>query len=152
MGRLKTPLSCACPTSYTADRDWPVIFHFHGTGGDPTIDIPRLYTGGQDFILVGMEYATRDLPAPPPDYLEREWTGLLAVRDALATRVRLDLARMYVGGFSPGGWFASEFMEVHGRDWPAPHPGRRQTSAKQARAKGPLVWPNPSTSVPASSI
>jgi hypothetical protein len=30
--------------------------------------------------------------------------------------VRLDASRTYVGGFSQGGWFASEFMEVHGRD------------------------------------
>jgi predicted esterase len=113
---LKNPLVVRLPDDYGIDRAWPVVFHFHGTGGDPTIDIPLRYTDGKGFVLVGMEYVTRDLPAATPDYLEREWANLLAVRDGLARRCRLDPARTYVGGFSQGGWFASEFAEVHGSE------------------------------------
>jgi pimeloyl-ACP methyl ester carboxylesterase len=113
---LKNPFIVRLPDDYTMARGWPVVFHFHGTGGHPTVDIPLRYTGGKGFILVGMEYITRDLPAATPDYLEREWAHLLAVREALGKKFRLDLARTYVGGFSQGGWFASEFAEVHGAD------------------------------------
>lgn len=113
---VKSPLIVRLPDNYAADRDWPIVFHFHGSGGSPTIDLPRAYTGGKDFILVGMEYVTRDLPAATPDYLEQEWQHLLAVRSALAAKARVDAGRTYVGGFSQGGWFASEFMEVHGRE------------------------------------
>ena len=113
---LKSPLIVRLPDNYAAELEWPIIFHFHGSGGTPTIDLPRTYSGGKDFVLVGMEYVTRDLPAATPDYLEQEWRNLLAVRDGLATKVRVDVRRTYVGGFSQGGWFASEFMEVHGRD------------------------------------
>lgn len=113
---LKNPLIVRLPDDYTTDRAWPVVFHFHGTGGQPTIAIPLAYTKGKGFVIVGMEYITRDLPAATPDYLEREWTNLMAVRDALAKSVRIDPKRLFVGGFSQGGWFASEFMEVHGRE------------------------------------
>ncbi len=113
---MKNPLRVRLPGDYDAARQWPVVFHYHGSGGVPTIDIPLAYTGGDGFILVGMEYVTRDLPAATPDYLEREWAVLLAVRAALAGHAAVNTARTYVGGFSQGGWFASEFMEVHGRD------------------------------------
>ena len=113
---LKNPIIVRLPDGHSMDRSWPAIFHFHGTGGDPTIDIPLRYAGGRDFILIGMEYVTRDLPAATPDYLEREWTHLVAVRDALGPKTRLDPKRVYAGGFSQGGWFASEFAEVHMTD------------------------------------
>jgi pimeloyl-ACP methyl ester carboxylesterase len=113
---LKNPLVVRLPDDYAIERRWPIVFHFHGTGGNPTIDVPLRYTGGNGFILVGMEYITRDLPAATPDYLEREWAHLLAVRETLGEKIRLDPARTIVGGFSQGGWFASEFAEVHGAE------------------------------------
>ncbi|MGI8602613.1 MAG: hypothetical protein ACR2OZ_06390 [Verrucomicrobiales bacterium] len=113
---LRNPLVVRLPGDYSTERLWPVVFHYHGTGGEPTIDIPLRYTDGRHFVLVGMEYITRELPAVTPDYLAREWAHLLAVRDGLAKQVRIDPARVYVGGFSQGGWFASEFAEMFMKD------------------------------------
>lgn len=113
---MENPAIIRLPDDYSADRNWPVVFHFHGTGGRPTLSIPLAYTDGKSFVLVGMEYATKNLPPNTPDYLEREWANLTAVRKELAAAARIDTARVYVGGFSQGGWFASEFMEVHGHE------------------------------------
>ncbi len=113
---LKNDLIVRLPDDWTADRTWPVVFHFHGSGGAPTVDIPLRYTEGKAFVLVGMEYATRDMPAATADYLEREWALLAAVRDALVPVAKISPQRVYVGGFSQGGWFASEFLEVRGAE------------------------------------
>ncbi len=109
---LAHPLHVYLPSNYSEDRLWPVVFHYHGTGGRPTTDIPKAYTGGRDFVIVGMEYrVTTGLPKGVRDYLDAEIALLREVRTKLAGKIRIDPKRTYVGGFSQGGWFASEFAE-----------------------------------------
>jgi dienelactone hydrolase len=109
---LSNPLRVYLPSNYSEDRLWPVVFHYHGTGGRPTTDIPKEYTGGRDFVIVGMEYrVTTALPKGVRDYLDAEIALLREVRMKLAAEIRIDPKRTYVGGFSQGGWYASELAE-----------------------------------------
>lgn len=109
-GLPKSPL-IYLPENYSQSQTWPVIFHYHGTGGNPTVDIPLAYTGGRDFIIIGMPYITQGQKRPKRDYLEQELDFLKALRTRLITQFRIDPERSYVGGFSKGGWFGSEYAE-----------------------------------------
>jgi predicted esterase len=111
--RAVKPLIVYLPENYDAAKRWPVVFHYHGTGGNPGVAIPRAYTNGKDFILVGMEYATLRSRLAEGDYLDVEIDFLRDVRTSLAEKLSIDLRRCYVGGFSKGGWFGSEFAETY---------------------------------------
>lgn len=138
-GGAVKPLIVRLPDNYTAEKKWPVVFHYHGTGGVPTVNIPLRYTEGREFVLVGMEYITlgNEAAARKRDYLEIEIEYLRKVRDHLAGRIAIDPKRSYVGGFSKGGWFGSEYAEVHAHDFAGAyvlgagkrHPDRRPTRA-----------------------
>jgi len=105
------------PENYDRTQVWPVIFHYPGTGGSPTVDIPLAYTGGRDFIIIGMPYITQGQTRPEKDYLLLELDFLKDIRKRLVTQFQADLKRSYVGGFSKGGWFASEYAESFMREF-----------------------------------
>jgi poly(3-hydroxybutyrate) depolymerase len=111
------PLVVYLPDNYDPAKAWPVVFHYHGTGANPSVAIPRAYTGGKDFVLVGMEYITFGKRLNGMDYLDAEILFLREVRKKLADKVNIIPRRSYVGGFSKGGWFASEFAERYSKDF-----------------------------------
>ncbi len=114
---LAHPLVVYLPENYTPERKWPVVFHYHGTNGLPTVGQPKRYTGGRDFVLVGMEYVTRGKAPPTVDYLALEIELLREVRAWLAEKVSIEPKRTIVGGFSKGGWVTSEMAEVYSSDF-----------------------------------
>ncbi len=61
-GNLKIPsYSPPCklyiPANYSAMTRWPVIYFLHGAGARPSAQLFRYFTGGQNFIVVGLSYA-----------------------------------------------------------------------------------------------
>jgi poly(3-hydroxybutyrate) depolymerase len=92
------------PDGYRPTRAYPVIFRFHGRGGDGL-------SGG-----LGIEaYSARDALVVAPDGLDRNWSYLneqadLALFDALLASLTdtycVDAARVYAYGFSAGARFA----------------------------------------------
>jgi hypothetical protein len=78
------------------------------------------------------------------DYLPIEMAMLRALRDELAARVRIDPDRVYVGGFSKGGWFAAEFAEVYMRDFAGAYilgAGKSHRRVRNPVAFGPVKKP-----------
>ncbi|MDG2124064.1 MAG: hypothetical protein P8J87_10225, partial [Verrucomicrobiales bacterium] len=112
-----TPAVVYIPENYTPERKFPVVFNYPGTSGPPNTHIPKAYTLGQDFVVVGLQYATEGKPKLTRDYLEIEIEALRSIRTQLASKISIDPGRSYVGGFSKGGWFASEFAESTMRDF-----------------------------------
>jgi predicted esterase len=93
-------------------RPWPIFLYYHGTGGRPSLELAKRYGGDDAFFLVGMGYSIRGpITAADHDrYNETEKANLIAVRDALAEHGGHP-KRVYVGGFSKGGWMASHFAD-----------------------------------------
>lgn len=89
------------PDKYDASRAYPLIFRFHGSGGDGLsggLDIE--YQAGDAAIIVG------------PDGLNKGWSSgseandlmfFDAMYDAIAQRYCVDLGRVFAYGFSMGG-------------------------------------------------
>ena len=93
------------PQGYTPDRAWPVIFCYHGAGGSAGTFPFQQITRGKGFIIIGMNYATKQYHK----YLRHEHTDpeKALFDEALAiVSARLNIAKelIFMGGYSQGGY------------------------------------------------
>jgi predicted esterase len=103
---LPKPARIFLPENWTAERTWPAIFFYPWTGGPADISMMRQHTGGRDFIIVGMPPRDDGPFTYTPETFTLEQTALREMRKQLAADVRLDPARVFVAGFSKGGWLS----------------------------------------------
>ncbi|MFT5130564.1 MAG: putative esterase, partial [Rhodothermales bacterium] len=87
----------------------PVCFWYHGTGGHPNTG-PLRWRGHPDMIAVGMAYAHKN------DTIEgrarNNWAECMRVIEQVAKKTKVDRARVFVGGFSRGGWMAASIADM----------------------------------------
>ena len=109
------------PNDYTPKRRWPVIFCYHGQGGKPTSWPFTSVTQGKGFIIVGMEYLEREARRMTLEELdrlaEREVQSMQRVAAYVERRLRVDKRQYFCGGFSKGGWMASQIGEASSGTW-----------------------------------
>lgn len=109
---LPVPAELSLPANHDPARAYPAIFFYHGTGGHPTTKMIRDHTGSKDWIVVGMTYTKPGPFTYTPENLEKELVVLRRVRDQLAQTKGLDPKRVYVSGFSMGGWMSGMFFQA----------------------------------------
>lgn len=99
------------PTNYSAERQWPAIFYYHGTSGQPTTALIRRHADGRDYIVVGMPYIVRSNPKRTEEeqeqYIQAELTNLRTAREWLRANAHIDEGRVFLAGLSKGGWTSS---------------------------------------------
>lgn len=99
------------PEGHDASRSWPAVFYYHGTNGRPKTSLIRAHAGNEDWIVVGMGYAQRGTFQLTPAAMEAEVRVLKEVRAELQRRAGLDPARVYISGFSKGGWVTGLLLQ-----------------------------------------
>jgi len=99
------------PRNHKEGGQYPAIFFYHGTGGRPQVSLIRGHAGEQDWIVVGMAYVKRGLLTLTPTGMDAEQKVFREVRDQLAKKVGLDPKRVYVSGFSKGGWMSGLLLQ-----------------------------------------
>lgn len=94
-------------------RLWPLILWFHGTNGRPTTQLVRTAGAGGEFVILGMTYLQAGRFQYTPDGLGAEIAAYRQVIGDLqkSRRIRIDVRRIYVGGFSKGGWLSALYFE-----------------------------------------
>jgi predicted peptidase len=109
------------PSDYNDKQDWPVIFFYHGMGGQPTTWPFRQITDSKGFIVVGMGYVPGSEDPMTEgryiNYLKRERRSVLGVKRYLSEHLRIDEKRFFVTGSSKGGWHASAMLESSPKVW-----------------------------------
>lgn len=110
--RLEHPIRVFVPSNYDASRPWPVIVYFHGTNGAPTTDRITPITEGRDFIVVGMAYLERGVLTDGQAAALREWANTKRVIRHISRDLSIDADRIYIAGFSKGGWVSSLIFEA----------------------------------------
>lgn len=109
------------PSDYNDDRDWPVIFFYHGASGRPTTELIRQTTAGKGFIIVGMGYTEggggQFTKGKYLNYLKRERKNVLNVKRYVSEHLKIDQQRLFIAGFSKGGWHTSAMLECSGKVW-----------------------------------
>jgi aryl carrier-like protein len=109
---LAVPVELSLPENHDPAKKWPAVFYYHGTGGQPSTKLIRQHTGPRDWIVVGMTYSFPGAFTHTPENLEKERVILRRVRDQLATRHGLDPKRLFVSGFSQGGWMSGLLFQA----------------------------------------
>lgn len=99
------------PGNHKEGGRYPAVFFYHGTGGRPQVSLIRGHTGEEDWIVVGMAYAKRGLLRLTPTGMDAEQRVFREVRDRLVREVGLDSERVYVSGFSKGGWMSGLLLQ-----------------------------------------
>ena len=109
------------PTDYTNDRDWPVIFVYHGMDAQPTTWPFRQAARGKGCIIVGMGYVEQEkgkmTKGQYVKYMRSERRSVLEVKRQVSEHLKIDEDRLFVGGFSKGGWHSSAMIESSPKVW-----------------------------------
>ena len=99
------------PKNHDSSRSWPAVFYYHGTNGRPRTRLIRGHAGDEDWIVVGMGYAKRGVFQLTPAGMDAEVAVLNEVKKQLEERANLDPERVYVSGFSKGGWVSGLLLQ-----------------------------------------
>lgn len=93
------------PEGYRPDRAWPLVYALHPSGepADRWAGQVRglLGTRAREFVIASPEYRQNYIAAKPPFVAEHAF-----ILDAVARRVHVDADRVYVFGYSRGGYAA----------------------------------------------
>ena len=108
------------PTDYTPRRKWPVIFFYHGMGGAPRVDLPKHFTGGKTYLLVGLPYIQKAVATPGEDNTAAMNERRMAVESNALKKIFMPYVREHfsvddrqflLAGASRGGWAVSSLIE-----------------------------------------
>lgn len=109
------------PSDYIEEKEWPVIFVYHGMNGTPTTWPFKDATKGKGFIVVGMGYvASEKGPMRKGQYInyfKKERRSVLEAKRYVSKHLRVDDNRLFVTGYSKGGWHTASMLEVSGKVW-----------------------------------
>ncbi len=108
---LSAPVELSLPSNYEAGKSYPAVFFYHGTGGHPTTTMIRSQAGPKDWIVVGMSYIKPGTFTFTPENVKAEVAMMHKVRDLLVKTKGLDPKRLYISGFSLGGWMADMMFQ-----------------------------------------
>ena len=93
------------PLDYTPERPWPVIFCYHGYGGSATTSPFKKVTHGEGFVIVGMNYATKDYhKGLPYDKTGPEKAYFDEAFAFVSSHLNIDPEFVFMGGYSQGGY------------------------------------------------
>ena len=99
------------PADYTPNEKWPVIFYYHGMGGQPDTSLIRNISNGRYCIIVGMSYYSPGMKGY--SFLETKDVGILHhVLGILKQRLNVNNRKLYISGFSKGGFYTCEMLRL----------------------------------------
>ncbi|MGJ8695796.1 MAG: hypothetical protein ACSHYF_05720 [Verrucomicrobiaceae bacterium] len=108
---IQHPIQVFLPENFDPAKKHPAIFHYHGTNGTPDTQLIRQHTDDQGWIVVGMAYAQAGQLQLTPQNFARELGLYHAVRKHLLTNYSLDPQKVYLSGFSKGGWITDLLLQ-----------------------------------------
>ena len=106
------PIIVSLPENHDPAKSWPAVLTYHGFNGRPNITSTREHTGPRDWIVVGMSYTQPGKYELAPEDIASELKVLHHVRDELARTQGLDPKRLYVTGYSKGGWMSDTIIQA----------------------------------------
>jgi predicted esterase len=99
------------PDDFDASKKYPAIVFYHGAGGAPSAVFIHEMTGGKDFVLVGMTYREGAGGAQNDQEIADGMGFLNGIKKTLVGSLSVDPRRIYVGGFSKGGWHSAMLLD-----------------------------------------
>lgn len=110
--KLRDPVHVVAPETIEEGKRYPALFYFHGTGGSAGVGPMEHYVEGIDCFLIGCGYRNQGQLTMENGMIEDEFANFREVRDALVAEFPIDPARIFVSGFSKGGWISAFLVEA----------------------------------------
>ncbi|MFT7304450.1 MAG: dienelactone hydrolase [Akkermansiaceae bacterium] len=110
--KLPHPVKVSLPENYDPAVKHPTFFYYHGTSGRPTTDLMRTQAGNKDWIIVGMTYTHRGKFTLSPQSFAAEQKIYHTVRSIMIAKHGTDPDKLYIGGFSLGGWHTDLMLQA----------------------------------------
>lgn len=99
------------PVDYNPYEKWPVVFYYHGLGGRPDTSTIHRIISGKYCIVVGMSYHAPGMEGYR--FLETEDVRIFQhVLARLKERLNVNDRKLYVAGFSKGGFYTCEILRL----------------------------------------
>lgn len=108
---LPHPVKVSLPDNFSPGKPHPTVFYYHGTSGRPTTSLMRTHTGDQDWIIVGMTYHQEGKFTLTPETFAAERKAYHAVRKIMISKHGTDPKKLYLAGFSKGGWHTNLMLQ-----------------------------------------
>jgi dienelactone hydrolase len=103
------------PADYDSSEEWPVVFYYHGLGGRPDTSTIRRVANNKYCIVVGMSYYAPGMAGYR--FLETEDVRILYhVLSTIKQHLNVNEKKLYVAGFSKGGFYACEMLRLLPRE------------------------------------
>ncbi|MEM9017683.1 MAG: prolyl oligopeptidase family serine peptidase [Verrucomicrobiota bacterium] len=112
---LRDPVRVVPPESIQPDRLYPAVFYFHGTGGKSSTGMMESYTKGIPSFVIGIGYQNQGLLQLADGMVEEELASFRTVLADLLTKYPIDPKKVFVSGFSKGGWMSAFLIEAEPR-------------------------------------
>ena len=97
------------PADYDPSEKWPMVFYYHGLGGRPETNTISRIVEGKYCIVVGMSYYAPGMEGYR--FLETEDIRIFhRVLEIIKQRLSVNDRRLYVAGFSKGGFYTCEML------------------------------------------
>jgi predicted esterase len=100
------------PENHDPSKSWPAVFSYHGFNGRPETRMTRSHTGMKDWIVIGMGYTQKGKYKVGAEDVANELKVFRDVRDQLAKTQGLDPKRVFVTGYSKGGWMTDTLLQA----------------------------------------
>ena len=100
------------PENHDPSKSWPAVFSYHGFNGKPETRTTRSHTGPKDWIVIGMGYTQKGKYQVGPEDIANELKAFRYARDELARTQGLDPKRVFVTGYSKGGWMTDTLLQA----------------------------------------
>lgn len=99
------------PSDYNSREKWPVVFYYHGLGGQPNTSLIKKIAASRYCIIVGMSYYAPGMQG----YKFRETEDVRIIKhvlNVLKQYLVVDDSRLFVAGFSKGGFYSCEMLRI----------------------------------------
>lgn len=107
---LETELPLWKPSTQETEKR-PAIVYYHGTNGCTNVHLFRKITKEKRFVIVGMTYLNKGRFIQSEANIAAELSQLNKLKRALISEHNVDPTKIYVAGFSKGGWFSATLLE-----------------------------------------
>ena len=107
---LKAELPIWKPDAKPPEK-WPAIVYYHGTNGRPTIRPMVEFSEGSGFLIVGITYVNKGRFIQSEANIAAELSQLNKLKRVLINEHNVEPSKIYVAGFSKGGWFTATLLE-----------------------------------------
>lgn len=99
------------PKDWDPKRSWPTIVYYPGTFGSPNTSVMEDFTHQKDWVIISIAGITNDVFDYNEALVKKELAMCQSIIRAMTPKLNIDPQRLFISGYSKGGWIATMFVD-----------------------------------------